>query len=512
MALELAQRGHSVVVLEVGTSIDRSAIPTSRPDWELHRHDAFPVDAERDRVEYATTSDPSFRLSRFKGLGGSTMHYEGCCMRTHPGDLVRQSQAGVGADWPLRYADLVPHYERVEAMLGVSGTRDNPFEPARNPYPNPPLPMSCAVKHIKEAADGLGLHTAHSPMAILSRPAAHGAACNFCGGCWWGCARGAISNMSRTYLPLAEKHGAKIETGAMATRVLLKAGGKVVRGVEYRDASGADRLQEAKCVAICGNAVETPRLLLMSSSGEHPHGLANSSGLVGRHLSCNTVVTVAALLDTRVNAYMGPNINGMIQDFYDHDERRGYAGGYTVALRNAQSGPLSFLESWRERDDLYGESLYEFMEDGFGRSVELAAYGEHFADREDHVDLDPEVKDRFGLPVPRIEIRLHENERRMLRHMEETVRKILEAAGGRQLTLREEPGFVGTHVVGTCRMGENSKQSVTDPYGETHDVSKLFIADGSLFPTSTPANPSLTIQALATRVAARMARKASGSA
>lgn len=511
VAQELAERGLRVVVLEVGQRADRSRISTPRPDWEQHIGDFTPGDPARDRVSLAPECDPTFHLNRFKGVGGSTMHYEGFCTRVHPDDLRRRTQLGLGADWPIGYDTLAPLYDEVEKMLGLSGRLDNPFDPPRAPYPNPALEMSCAVQRVKKGCDALGLHAAHAPMAILSRPGSGRGACNFCGGCWAGCFQGAISNAAQTYVPRALAKGAELRTGCMATRVVLAKDGKTVAGVEYLDGRQALHLQKARAVAICGNAVETARLLLLSRRPDHPDGLANGSGLVGRYFTGHTRVSLQALFAERVDAYKGPNINGMVQDFYDHADGRGFAGGYVIALRNAELGPLAFYERWARPGARMGRELLTFMDREFGHSVSISAYGEHFATADDRVTLDPNEKDPFGLPIPRISIRRRDNEHAMQRHMERTLRAILDAAGGREIALRDEPEIMGTHLMGTCRMGENPLTSVTDSFGETHDVKNLFVADGSLFPSTTPSNPTLTIQALATRVARRIAERARGA-
>ena len=507
LARELSLQGLAVRVLEVGSRLDRSRIPTPQPDWELRSRQFFDHDPERDRVTYTKLSNKTFQLSRLKALGGTTMHYEGFCARPHPGDLRRRSEVGLAADWPFPYEALTPHFDRVEQMLGMSGKLDNPFEPARKPYPNPAIEMSCGVLRVKRGCDALGLHAAHAPLAILSRPTRDRAQCNFCGGCWSGCFMGAISNMAQSYIPAAEKSGARFQTGAMVTRVLVSKDGKRVEGVEYIDENAQVQIQKARVVALCANAVETPRLLLLSARGDHPDGLANSSGMVGSHFSCHTIVSARGLFEERIDAYKGPNINGMVQDYYDHDDKRDFAGGYVLALRNAEGGPVRFYNSVASQRKLFGEELVSFMDDNFGRSAAISAYGEHFATAQDRVDLDPEVKDSFGLPVPRIQIDLHDNDRTMLRHMKQTVNQVMEAAGAHDVSQAVAPGFLGTHLMGTCRMGHDPASSVSDPFGETHDISNLFIADGSLFPTSTAGNPTLTIQALATRVAGRIVEK-----
>jgi len=500
LARELAARKRSVTVLEVGSRPSRAGISTYRPDWELHADDFLPGDRARDRITLGPDSEP-FHLVRFKGVGGSTMHYEGQCNRMHPRDFTRFREYGVGADWPLGYDELAPYYDRVETVLGVSGALDDPFAPARPPYPNPAIGFSCAVQRIASACERLGLHPSHAPLAILSRPQDGRGACNYCGSCVYGCLHAAISNMGETYIPAAERDGARILDGCMATRVRLAADGRRVDGVEFLDSRGELRFQPSRAVAIAGNAVETARLLLMSSTADHPDGLANGSGLVGRGFMVHTHVRVGGLLDERIEAYRGPNINGIVKDFYESDEKRGYVGGYLVALRNAQLGPVWFFREWLADERPFGSELHARLERGFGHSVDIDAYGESFPDESNRVELDPEAKDSFGLPVPRITIRHSENSRRMTAHMTRTLTDILTAAGVTETRILRDARLLGTHLLGTCRMGNDPKTSVCNPFGRSHDIENLFIADGSVFPTATPANPTLTIQALSTRLA-----------
>jgi choline dehydrogenase-like flavoprotein len=500
LARELALKHRSVVVLEVGPRTSRANIATFRSDWELRQDDFLPEDRARDRVTLGPGTK-SFWLTRFKGVGGSTMHYEGLSTRVHPGDLRRSSEHGVGADWPLRYEDLAPHYDRVEQMLGLSGALDNPFDPPRPAYPNPPLAMSCATKRLADACTRLGLHPAHAPLAILSRATLGRGSCNFCGSCAYGCLHAAISNMAETYLPEAERLGARILSGCMATRIRIKPDGRTAAGVEFLDADGALRMQRARVVAVCGNGVETPRLLLLSSTPDHPDGLANGSGLVGKNFMVHTHVRIGAILPERVDAQRGPNINGVVQDFHDGDPKRGYVGGFLVALRNAQFGPLAFFNEWLRHDAVLGRDFHDRMESGIGYSVEIDAYGELLPSPQNSVALDPEETDTFGLPVPKISIAHDEHSRSMVAHMKSVLTDIVGAAGASETRVLRDGRLMGTHLMGTCRMGANPRTSVCDSFGQTHDITNLFVADGSLFPTSTPANPTLTIQALATRIA-----------
>ncbi len=505
VAATLAAAGRSVAVLESGRPTQPDRIPTARDDWERHLFDFFPRDDGSGRIAYAGDNEPGFHVSRFKGVGGSTMHFEGFYIRMHPGDLRRRTELGIGADWPVTYEALAPYYDRVEARLGVSGTLDNPFDPPRGPYPNPAIAMSCAVQRMKTGCDALGLHAAHAPVAIISRPDGDRGACNFCGGCWSGCLRGAISNAAQTYLADALGRGATLRTRASATRLVLDRGGRRVTGVEYLDENRELQLQSARQVVLCGNAIETPRLLLMSSRHDHPEGLANDNGLVGRYFSAHVTASVTTVFDERVDAHKGPNINGMVQDFWDHDDARGFAGGYVIALRNAELGPHYLYRRRFLGQPLFGAALLDALSDTFGHTATLSAYGEHFASADDRVDLHPDMKDTLGLPVPRVRIRHRDNEHAMHAHMSEQLRNIIDAAGGRDSSQATSSRALGTHLMGTCRMGDDPSRSVVDVAGRVHELDNLYIADGSLFPTSTPSNPTLTIQAMALRIAEGMA-------
>ncbi|GJL83983.1 MAG: hypothetical protein DHS20C01_36170 [marine bacterium B5-7] len=512
IAAELARIGYSVVILESGQALHREAIPTAKPDWEHRTSDFYrsgqtdPSFGQKDPVVYGPTGDRRFRVSRFRGVGGSTMHYEGFYTRIHPGDIHRRRDTGMGADWPIKYAELTPHYDRVEKMLGVSGALDNRFEPERPAYPNPAIAMSCAVKQVKVGCDRLGLNAAHAPLAIISRPAPGRGSCNFCGACWFGCMQGAISNASQTYIPVAVRHGARLVTGATVSRVTVDRRGRRADGVEYLDDNGALHKVRARRVVLCGNGIETPRLLLMSSRTDFPDGLANESGLVGRYFTAHCHVSLAGSFDHRINAYKGPNINGMVQDFWDHRDDRDFAGGYVIALRNAELGPYYHYHRHVRKRGLFGEHLVSRMQNSFGHGVNISAYGEHFSSADDRVDLDPVRTDSKGLPVPRVTIRQGDNEIAMQQHMRQKLDDILQASGAHDIRIITASGNLGTHLLGTCRMGSDPKTSVTDASGKTHQIEGLYIADGSLFPTTTPANPTLTIQALATRIAHLIAR------
>lgn len=505
VAKELSDKNVSVVVLEGGPRIPYSPLSMAEPDWESRLHQLNSENEAKTAVTFAPKSE-EVRIVTVKGVGGSTLHYEGFCPRPHPADFKRFTQYGIGADWPVTYEELMPYFDKVESELGMSGALDNPFEPNRRPYPNPPIEFSCAVSTIKRGCETLGLHVSHAPLAILSRPTNARGACNFCGGCWLGCHVGAISNMAQTYIPRAERNGAAVMPGCRATRVLVNDHG-FAKGVEFIDAAGLEQFISARVVVVAGNAIETARLLLLSATSSFPQGLANTSGLVGRNFLLHTHVMLTGLLPERVDAYKGPNINGMVQDYFDSDEKRGFLGGYLISLRNAELGPATFYDRFAR--GRLGKELSDYMTNWFGHSVSIEAFGETFSSKANRVELDPQKKDALGLALPQLFVSLGDNEKKMLTHMESTLRAILEASGGTSIKVLSPPMNIGTHLMGTCRMGEDPKTSVTNSYGQTHDIKNLFVADGSVFPSSTPTNPTLIIQALATRLSHYIARSLS---
>jgi choline dehydrogenase-like flavoprotein len=504
VARELSQAGVRTVIFESGKALDRSKIPTDRDDWELKRGSFF----ESGNDGILSESSEGFKLKSLKVVGGSTMHYEGFSPRMHADDWKRKSQFDVGADWPLKYADIEPLYEQVEQFLGVSGNNDNLFGPKRGPYSMPAVPMSASVRAMARAAAKAGLHPSHAPLAILSKPASGlRKGCNSCGTCWEGCFVGAISNAAQTYLPAAERNGAELRQGSTVTQVVLRKGSSTVDFVEFLDAQANLHRQKARAVVLCGNAIESARLLLLSSQSGFPEGLANSSGLVGRNFMGHLLVSGSGVLRDRVNGYAGPNVNGMLQDFYRSDAKRNFIGGYTVVLRNGQLGPYTSYVQWFKKSALFGRELYEQMDARFGHTVEIAAFGEQLPFVENKVILDSAKKDRHGLALAKVQNTLSENDRKLMGHAASTLKTILEAAQASEIRVHESPQVLGTHLMGTTRMGIDPTTSVTDSYGQTHDVANLFVADGGLFPTSTPANPTLTIQVLATRAASRLLKR-----
>jgi choline dehydrogenase-like flavoprotein len=501
VAKELGEAGLSVVVLEAGKRYNPPVdYLTDRTDFEVDAAKVFEPDDEL-RDLYTTGRGNRFSYNRAKGVGGSTLKYEAMSPRFHESDFRVRSEDGVADNWPLSYADLEPYYARVEYELGVSGPNGadaNPFDPPRSrPFPTPPHPLNLASQAVRHGAGKLGLHFVREPLAIPSEEWNGRPACIGAGTCMLGCAISAKSSMDVTYLSKAEATGKiEIRPRCTACEIVMGRDGNA-RGVVYFDKDGRKHEVRARAIVLAGNAVETPRLLLMSSSSRFPHGLANSSGLVGKYFTEHLAVFARGVFPERLDPWRGTPTGGMIQDYYATNQANGFARGWTVLVTTI--GPWPF--STAERTPGWGPNHKKEVQSVFGHTVCLASIGEQLPSLKNQVTLDPVMKDNFGMPVPHLVNEARENDREMITAISGSLLAILEAAGATRIL---ENGYLpggSSHYFGTCRMGSNPENSVVDAWGRTHDVSNLFIADGSVFVTGGAVNPALTISALAARTA-----------
>jgi choline dehydrogenase-like flavoprotein len=506
VAKELGEAGLTVVVLEAGRRYNPyTDYPTDRIDFELSRQDVFrAADARRDL--YTTRSGRYFSYNRAKGVGGSTLKYAAMSPRLHESDFRVRSEDGVADDWPISYAELEPYYSRVEYELGVAGpdgASANLFDsPRSRPFPNPPHRLNLASQAIMRGAEKLGLHMVREPVAILSRDWNGRPGCIGAGTCHMGCSISAKSSMDVTYIPKAEATGrVSIRSESTAFQIVVGADGKA-RRVLFFDRDGHEQAVDAKAIVLAGNAVETPRLLLLSSSGRHPDGLANSSGLVGKYFTEHLAVFADGVFPQRLDPWRGTPTGGMIQDYYATNRANDFARGWTIIVTSRSHWPLAMAS----RVPGWGAEHKRRLQEVFAHSVCVASIGEQLPSLSNYVTLDPTEKDSFGLPVPCLVNEPRANDRAMIKAISASLKVMLEAAGATTILENEQEPGTSSHYIGTCRMGSDPSNSVVDPWGRTHDVQNLFIADGSVFVTGGAVNPALTISALATRTAEGIVR------
>jgi choline dehydrogenase-like flavoprotein len=335
------------------------------------------------------------------------------------------------------------------------------------------------------------------------------------GHCGAGCAQGAKASTDITYWPQAIRARVELRTHCRVSRIAADESG-MATGAFYFDGDGVEHFQPAAVVILAGNGIGTPRLLLNSANEHFPDGLANSSGLVGKNLMFHIVPAVAFTLDEPALGFTGINGHVAVDDLHPSDPKRGFIRGGVIGEPNAGTATPMFYwalaGAGAKMERSWGAPLKSFLKK-FPRAVLLAGVLEDLPMESNRVDLDPTVKDRFGLPVPRITHGQHPNDLAMFRWYQQKLMDIAEAAGATEKWLSQVPGFTlidektpmnGGHVghfMGTCRMGTDPKSSVLDKWCRTHDVPNLWVVDGSCFPTSGGYNPTLTILANAYRVA-----------
>lgn len=489
LAKELSQAGMSVVVLEAGPWLDsfddmvndELEMLQGKLDWQGLR-----ITAGEDPI---ATGRPNTGW----GVGGSTVHYAAAALRFHANDFRVKSTDGVADDWPIQYSDLERYYSRVEWELGVSGPLYFPWGEFHGPFPTGPLPISARDEVIARGMTRLALTPVVCPHAVSTAPWDGRSPCMYYGFCMQGCKSTAKGSTLVTYIPKAVENGAEIRHGCMAFRINEGSNGKVT-GVSYFDPERREREQYAKIVIVCGYAIETPRLLLNSASSRYPDGLANSSGMMGKNLMVHLGENVYGRFDRPLDAFIMPPVGLVNQDRYETNPEHDFVRGYS--LESYMLFPLEFAADLVSHNlHLWGRRLIDIL-DEYSRFAMIGLVGEVLPSEKNTVTLAPE-RDEFGIPVAKVSYTKDENSRRMAAHGVKLCEDILKAAGALDTFLTG-----GTlHLLGTCRMGDDPSASVVDKWCRSHDIPNLFVCDGSVFVTGGAVNPSLTIQAIATRTA-----------
>jgi choline dehydrogenase-like flavoprotein len=511
LAKELAVAGFGVVVLEQGpwrTNADFGHDELG--NWifgdlcpPLHDFPQTFRSSESDEAQLRT-EEPAVIYAN--GVGGSSVHFTANYWRFHEIDFVERSRLGTidGTgfdDWPITYEELEPYYAKVDWEIGVSGA-PGPFDPPRSrPYPMPPLPIKSSGVILERGAARLGWHAQPAPLAIASQPHDGRPGCVHCGYCMgYGCEVGAKSSTLVTVIPRAVATGnCEVRTESTVRRIEIDNGGRA-SGVVYFDALGSEQRQRARAVVLAANGAESARLLLLSESTRFPHGLANSSGLVGKYLMYNGYTSTFGGFEHPLNEYKSVQVTRIMLDFYDSDAARGCYGGGGLDAR-LSLGPLGFALWGMPRDvPAWGSEYKRTFHELYTRTVEIGGHTTSLPLATNSISLDPTARDRFGSPALRVTYRDHPDDLAIMRFMQERSLELLEAAGAeRTWTVPVTEQTLGVHLLGTARMGDDPRTSVVDRYHRAHDVPNLFICDGSSFVTSGRGQPTMTIQALAFR-------------
>ena len=365
----------------------------------------------------------------------------------------------------------------------------------------PGLPGNNNFKVMYAGAKKLGYKECHTGnMAINSVPRHDRGRCMQLGFCFQGCKSGAKWSTLYVEIPAAEKTGnLDLRPQSHVVKIEHNDAGKVT-GVVYMDKDGKEQRQKARAVCVAGNAIETPRLLLLSASSKYPDGLANSSGQVGRNYMRHMTGSVYAAFKQPVNMYRGTTMAGIIQDEARHDPKRGFAGGYemeTLALG------IPFMAAFLDPGG-WGSEFAWWM-DRYQNLAGMWLVGEDMPRQSNRITLNKDVKDQYGLPVPNVHFDDHPNDIAMRNHAFAQGEKVYQAAG--VIKTFRTPPYPSTHNLGTCRMSKQAKDGVVNAFGQSHDIANLFVSDGSQFTTGAAENPTLTIVTLAIRQADYIAQQ-----
>ena len=489
LAYQLARKGFSVVCFDAG--------PYWRPleDFASDETEQQKLYWTDQRISGGADPIALGGNNSGRGVGGSTVHFSMISLRWRPEWFKARTLLGYGVDWPITYRELAPYYAQAERALSVAGPVRYPWGGKRTPYPYRPHEVNAPGLILARGAEKLGVKWAATPLATVSAPRGKSPPCVYRGFCNFGCSTNAKQSALVVWADRAVKAGAEIRDMAMVGRIETTPKGDRVTGVHYHR-EGERRFQKAKNVVVAGYAIETPRLLLNSATNKHKHGLANSSGLVGTHLTTHAGPGVWATFEEEVRWNKGPPNMAVTEHWNYTDAGKDFHGGYAFMSQ----GPLAraWAQTLATSRGLWGEDLRRAMLN-YNHTAGFVPVAEVEPRASNTVTLSDEV-DQYGLRIPRVTFGYSDNDRRLQKHALNFMGEMLQAAGGYDLWTNDDT----SHLMGTCRMGDHRKNSVVNADGRSWDIPNLWICDGSLFATSGAVNPSLTIQALALRIGDRI--------
>lgn len=487
LANALAQRGIDVVCLEAGRRLAMSEIINDEATM-------FGKFTWLDPRESSGQTIPGFPAWTCKTVGGTTLHWTASCPRMQAHEFKARSTYGPIADttledWPLEFDDIAPYYSAAEQLMGVTGTHGIERLPGNNNY-----------KVLEAGARKVGYRQIDTNnVAINPVPRDGRGACLQTGFCTSGCVVQAKWSTLYTEIPKAEQTGHfELRPECMVTRIAHDDAGRV-NAVQYLDASGELREQKARFICVAGNAIETARLLLNSSSDRFPSGLANSSDQVGRNYMRHMIAGVVGRMPGEVNIHRGAHQAGIIKDERGYDPSRGFVGG--ILMLTVPFAPEIFAKFLQPTG--WGPEYADLLAH-YNHLAAMLIHGEDLPQASNRITLHAQTTDAYGLPIPVVHYEEHPNTARLRDYALTRGRSVYEALGAEDIYDMVNV-FPATHNMGTARMGSDRNTSVCNRWGQTHDIDNLFVSDGSLFTSAGCENPTLTIVALALRQAEHIA-------
>jgi choline dehydrogenase-like flavoprotein len=531
-AKELTEKGLKTLVLDRGRMVEHGDYPTAmKAPWELpyadeptqedirrhpvHTRPSFYGIKQSTKHWFVDDLDNPYEETKpfdwFRGyqVGGRSLMWGRQSYRFSPMDFEANGKDGVGVDWPIRYDDLAPWYDYVEEFIGVSGDTDHLAQLPDGQY-LPPMELNAVEKDFREKlASKLGRRLIIGRTANLSAPLKHDkspqrAPCQYRNLCMRGCPYGAYFSSNSSTLPSAQRTGNMTMVANAIVHELIydNAKGKAT-GVRVLNAeTGQQTDYFARIIFVCASTFGTAHLLLNSTSSRFPNGFGNDSGEVGHNIMDHVFGSGAgALVDGHEDRYYtGRRPNGFYIPRYRNigNDKRGYLRGFGF-----QGG--ASRQDWTRLVDepLLGDELKRAAQAPGQWRIGMTGFGEMLPSHANHVTLDRNRKDKYGLPLLNFDAAHGENEIRMEKDIMNDAVEMLTAAGYRNVTPYKTKANVGAgiHEMGTARMGRDPKTSVLNSWNQMHACKNVFVTDGSCMASSACQNPSLTYMALTARAA-----------
>ncbi len=530
----LANAGMKVAVVEAGSFFDPKDPETMTQmkwPWESPRRGASTKRAFGDfdmswgdwKVEgepYTNKEGTDFRWWRARMLGGRTNHWGRISLRFGPKDFKHKDVDGLGENWPITYDEVKPYYDRLDKMIGVFGTNEGLANDPDGYFLPPPKPRLHDLYYIKGARKS-GVPVIPARLSILTkRINKERGVCFYCGQCNRSCSAYADFSSGSCLIFPAQKSGQlDLYTDCMVKNITTNEEG-LATGVSYIDKKDMGEYQlKARVVVLGASACSSARILLNSKSKQHPNGLGNSSDIVGRYLHDSTgsglTAFVPALMDRKV--YNEDGVGGMhvYSPWWGDNSKLNFPRGYHIEVWGGLGMPAygfgfdteSINKYIGKQVGGYGDKLRDDVKRFYGSIVGLAGRGESIAHYDNRCELDENVVDRFGIPVLQFNYKWSDYERNQAKHMVDSFEEILTNMGG--IVMGDKPGKDKDygllnpgqiiHEVGTTRMGNDPKKSVTNKYQQLHDAKNVFIVDAGPFTSQADKNCTWTIMALSMR-------------
>ena len=502
LSAHLARSGADVIVLEGGPKVD------TRTAFNTH---ALPYQFPNRHIPTMKPGVEGFDSERSRGLGGKTQLWNAVALRMSPRDFKGYRHDSAGADWPIDYADLAPHYDAIEREVGVCGNLDHLPDLPDGIF-LPPVPMKCSDQILARGAASLGVKIIHVRKATRSTPAPRTQwtpgrpACHFCGNCMAGCDVVAKYNSYDVHMIPALKTGKlTLQPNSIVYDIPVSKENRVT-GVKFLDRTTKQPGEiQARIVVVAAACAQSASILLMSKSALYPTGLANSSGHLGQDFIPHFTGGVQVFLKDLIGK-PSANDEGFLDHAYIpsfmHDRPRDYARSFGVQF-NYQNRRAA---GWAKSVPGFGKDFKHSVKDRYPAFVVLSPYGEMLPNKDSFVDLDYTKKDDYGLPLTRRTVSWKDNDQKLFKEMTRWVVDIAKASGAEILSVADTPAT--NHELGGCRAGSDPRTSVVNANLQSHDIPNLYVVDGSVFPSASEKNPTHTIMALAARLAVHIKSKA----